>query len=180
MFITNQLALLNCAGGATHKALVKSQNFLDREMYFVCLFVCLFIQYNIQSHTLLLKLLCNITQGIQHTKPYQLTSNVVLLQQFKIGACSSRFFKKNYWLGQNISENKQNHLEILEVFGHLSKMVNYRTNNGNTQVLGFLLSIKSSSAKIRVPDPLLVSTLACKLQNICYMVRKCCAKYFTI
>ena len=35
-------------------------------------------------------------------------------------------------------------------------MVIFRTKNGNTQILAFLLNVKSSSAKIRVPDPLLV------------------------
>ena len=35
-------------------------------------------------------------------------------------------------------------------------MVSSRTNNGNAQISGSQLNVKSSSAKIRVPDPLLV------------------------
>ena len=40
-----------------------------------------------------------------------------------------------------------------------------RTNNGNTQMLGLLLNVKSSSAKIRVPDPLLVRSQMSPMQN---------------
>ena len=48
------------------------------------------------------------------------------------------------------------HLEILKVFGHLSKMASSRNNNGNADILVFISNVKLSSAKIRVPDPLLV------------------------
>ena len=37
-----------------------------------------------------------------------------------------------------------------------SKKVSFKTNNVNAQILGFLLNVLSSYAKIRVPDPLLV------------------------
>ena len=37
-----------------------------------------------------------------------------------------------------------------------SKIVSFKTNNVNAQILGFLLNVLSSYAKIRVPDPLLV------------------------
>ena len=37
-------------------------------------------------------------------------------------------------------------------------MVSSITNNGNAQISGSQLNVKSSSAKIRVPDPLLVSS----------------------
>ena len=39
-----------------------------------------------------------------------------------------------------------------------SKKVSFKTNNVNAQILGFLLNVLSSYAKIRVPDPLLVFT----------------------
>ena len=42
------------------------------------------------------------------------------------------------------------------VFGRSSKIVSFKTNNVNAQILGFLLNVPSSYAKIRVPDPLLV------------------------
>ena len=42
------------------------------------------------------------------------------------------------------------------VFGGSSKIVSFKTNNVNTQILGFLLNVSSSYAKIRVHDPLLV------------------------
>ena len=41
-------------------------------------------------------------------------------------------------------------------FWGFSKIVSFKTNNVNAQVLGFLLNVSSSYAKIRVPDPLLV------------------------
>ena len=44
-----------------------------------------------------------------------------------------------------------------------SKIVSFKTNNVNAQILGFLLNVLSSYAKIRVPDPLLVYTDA----NLC-------------
>ena len=37
-----------------------------------------------------------------------------------------------------------------------SKKVSFKTNDVNAQILGFLLNVSSSYAKIRVPDPLLV------------------------
>ena len=37
-----------------------------------------------------------------------------------------------------------------------SKIVSFKTNNVNAQILGFLLNAPSSNAKIRVPDRLLV------------------------
>ena len=40
-----------------------------------------------------------------------------------------------------------------------SKKVSFKTNNVNAQILGFLLNVLSSYAKIRVPDPLLVYTI---------------------
>ena len=43
-----------------------------------------------------------------------------------------------------------------KLLGHLPKNRLSRTNNGNAQMLELLSNIKSSSAKIRVPDPLLV------------------------
>ena len=43
------------------------------------------------------------------------------------------------------------------VFGRSSKIVSFKTNNVNAQILGFLLNVPSSYAKIKVPDPLLVS-----------------------
>ena len=42
------------------------------------------------------------------------------------------------------------------VFGGSSKIVSLKTNNFNAQILGLLLNVYSSYAKIRVPDPLLV------------------------
>ena len=42
-----------------------------------------------------------------------------------------------------------------------SKKVSFKTNNVNAQILGFLLNVLSSYAKIRVPDPLLVYILKC-------------------
>ena len=43
--------------------------------------------------------------------------------------------------------------------GILQKMASSRTNYGNAQILELLLNVQSSSAKIRVPDPLLVLTM---------------------
>ena len=45
------------------------------------------------------------------------------------------------------------------VFGGSSKIVSLKTNNFNAQILGLLLNVYSSYAKIRVPDPLLVVSL---------------------
>ena len=36
------------------------------------------------------------------------------------------------------------------VFGRSSKIVSFKTNNVNAQILGFLLNVSSSYAKIRV------------------------------
>ena len=43
-----------------------------------------------------------------------------------------------------------------EEFCGFSKIVSFKTNNVNAQILGFLLNVLLSYAKIRVPDPLLV------------------------
>ena len=48
-----------------------------------------------------------------------------------------------------------------------SKKVSFKTNNVNSQILGFLLNVLSSYAKIRVPDPLLVSGLILIKIDIC-------------
>ena len=42
-------------------------------------------------------------------------------------------------------------------FGDNLKILSFKTNNVNAQIMGFLLNVPSSYAKIRVPDPLLVS-----------------------
>ena len=41
-------------------------------------------------------------------------------------------------------------------FGDNLKILSFKTNNVNAQIMGFLLNVPSSYAKIRVPDPLLV------------------------
>ena len=46
-----------------------------------------------------------------------------------------------------------------EEFCGFSKIVRFETNNVNAQILGFLLNVSSSYAKIRVPDPLLVRVM---------------------
>ena len=44
-------------------------------------------------------------------------------------------------------------------FGDNLKILSFKTNNVNAQIMGFLLNVPSSYAKIRVPDPLLVFIL---------------------
>ena len=60
------------------------------------------------------------------------------------------------WLGPDRSEVKVESFVDTKSIWTFVKIVSFRTKNGNTQILAFLLNVKSSSAKIRVPDPLLV------------------------
>ena len=50
-------------------------------------------------------------------------------------------------------------------FGDNLKILSFKTNNVNAQIMGFLLNVPSSYAKIRVPDPLLVRSQMSPIQN---------------